>query len=254
MTLETSIAHKEIKSLRNSLSKQAGSATCFKGQQPLASVLPRAWEKASVSDTPCEEHSTRKPHAQIWFQSRLKINLQTTEHAKPQRALKNRFSTFRNTNQGRSSPEKAMSCRVSGTEFNIQWNSSKLTWAQAPAHPAATETMTAVRREQNTTSTIQTKMFLNSSGATSCLHVQHKIDGTPCWQISHPVFIGKLEQCLVLFWALVASSSQVWALKTTKGRRHSHFHGGLIPQTNEPWIDKQLPQSTLKLKWTERRC
>lgn len=64
MTLETSIAHKEEKHLRNSLSKQAGSATCLKGQQPFAWVLPRARKKVSVSSTLCEDHTTCKLHAQ----------------------------------------------------------------------------------------------------------------------------------------------------------------------------------------------
>lgn len=63
-----------------------------------------------------------------------------------------------------------------------------MTLAQALIHPVAIEIMTAVRREQNTTSKIKTKMFLNSCGAISCLHVQHKIDGTPQYrEISHPV-------------------------------------------------------------------
>ena len=54
MTLETSTAHKEeihpappytTILLRNSLSKQAGSATCLKGQQPSSAFYQGHWRK-----------------------------------------------------------------------------------------------------------------------------------------------------------------------------------------------------------------
>lgn len=52
------------KNISETLSKQGGSATCHKGQQPFACVLPRAQKKVLVFSTLCEYHTTCKLHAQ----------------------------------------------------------------------------------------------------------------------------------------------------------------------------------------------
>lgn len=129
-TLETSTAHKEEIHptppytpilLRNSLTKQAGSATCLKGQRPSSAFYQGHGRKLSVSSTLCQDHTTGKLHVQIYrifssinlanFNPGWSSKLQNTQDAKPQRALVNKFSTFscsRNTKEGRSTTEKEM--------------------------------------------------------------------------------------------------------------------------------------------------